>query len=50
MKQIIVMIAMLILGLGIGGLVMGFSGEAEDVRDIGVSGIAAFTTEATSNL
>lgn len=48
MKQIIVMIAMLILGIGIGTMVMGFSTQAEAVKDVGVSAVTAFSTEAAA--
>lgn len=48
MKQIIVMIAMLVLGLGIGGMVMGFTTQAEAVKTVAVNGITAFTTEAAA--
>jgi uncharacterized membrane-anchored protein YhcB (DUF1043 family) len=33
MKQLIVMIAMIILGIAIGALIMGFSSTAESIRD-----------------
>ena len=33
MKQLIVMIAMIILGIAIGALIMGFSGTAGTIRD-----------------
>jgi len=33
MKQLIVMIAMIILGITIGALIMGFSGTASTIRD-----------------
>jgi hypothetical protein len=48
MKQIIVMIAMLILGIGIGTMVMGFSTQAEAVRDVGVTAVTGFGTEAAA--
>ena len=33
MKQLIVMIAMVILGIAIGALIMGFSSTAESIKD-----------------
>ena len=33
MKQLIVMIAMIILGIAIGALIMGFSTTAESIKD-----------------
>ncbi|MBR0130652.1 MAG: hypothetical protein IJM08_05070 [Firmicutes bacterium] len=33
MKQLIVMIAMIILGIAIGALIMGFSSTAESIKD-----------------
>ena len=49
MKQIIVMIAMLILGIGVGGMVIGFSAQAEAVSQVGVNAITEFTAEASAN-
>lgn len=46
MKQIIVMIAMLILGIGIGTMVMSFSSQAEAVKQVGIEAVADFNTEA----
>lgn len=43
MKQIIVMIAMVVLGIGIGSMVMGFSAQAEEVKDAGVNIITDYT-------
>jgi len=48
MKQIIVMIAMLILGIGIGTMVMGFSTQAESVKQVGVAAVTDFNTEAAA--
>lgn len=48
MKQIIVMIAMLVLGIGIGGMIIGFSTQAEAVRTVGVNAVTGFTTEAAA--
>jgi hypothetical protein len=33
MKQLIVLVATVMLGIAIGGMVMGFSGQADQVRD-----------------
>ncbi len=33
MKQLIVMIAMIILGIAVGALIMGFSSTAEKIKD-----------------
>lgn len=49
MKQIIVMIAMLILGIGIGTMVMGFSVQAGNVSEVGTTAISEFNTEAKTN-
>lgn len=46
MKQIVILIAMLVLGIGIGSLVMGLSTQAEAVKDVGVSSITSFVTDA----
>lgn len=43
MKQIIVMIAMMVLGIGLGAMVMGFSDQAEAVRDAGVQALTTLT-------
>ena len=48
MKQIIVMIAMLILGIGIGTMVMGFSEQAAAVSLVGTEAVSAFNTEASA--
>jgi len=48
MKQIIVMIAMLILGIGIGTMVMGFSAQAEAVSLVGTTAVSEFNTEAAA--
>jgi hypothetical protein len=37
MKQLIVMISMIVLGIAIGGFVMGFKGVAEDVSKAAAS-------------
>ncbi len=33
MKQLIVLVATVMLGIAIGGMVMGFNGQADQVRD-----------------
>lgn len=48
MKQIIVMIAMLILGIGIGTMVMGFSEQAAAVSLVGTEAVSEFSTEAAA--
>lgn len=48
MKQIIVMIAMLILGIGIGTMVMGFSAQAEAISQVGVGAVTEFNTDAAA--
>lgn len=47
MKQIIVMIAMLILGIGIATMVMGFSAQATEVKEVGVAAVTEFAEAAT---
>ncbi|HZK61376.1 MAG TPA: hypothetical protein VFC41_04820 [Anaerovoracaceae bacterium] len=49
MKQIIVMIAMLILGIGIGTMVMGFSEQAQDISEVGTNAVSAFNLDAVAN-
>lgn len=43
MKQIIVMIAMVVLGIAIGTMVMGFTAQAENIKDAGVNVITEYT-------
>ena len=48
MKQIIVMIAMLILGIGISTMVMSFSTQAETVKGVGVTAVTEFAADAAA--
>jgi len=48
MKQIIVMVAMVILGIGIGTMVMGFSTQAEAVKNVGVTAVNGFNIDAAA--
>lgn len=50
MKQIIVMIAMLVLGIGIGTMVLGLQAQAETIRDVGTNAITEFNTDAASDV
>ncbi len=43
MKQIIVMIAMMLLGIGLGSMILGFSQQAEALRDTGVNALTELT-------
>lgn len=47
MKQIIVMIAMMILGIGLGTMIMGFSDQAESIRDTGIQALTVLTDSMT---
>ena len=49
MKQIIVMIAMVVLGIGIGTMVIGFTAQAEQVKSAGVNIISDFTNTVDPN-
>ena len=49
MKQIIVMIAMLILGIGIGTMVMGFSEQAAAVSLVGTEAVSTFNLDVAAN-
>ena len=46
MKQIIILIAMIILGLFIAGLVLGFQEDAQELADNSKAGIAELTEAA----